>query len=206
MQRLENPHLVALLHEVASCRQPRRPAADDGDLLSRGWSFADLCEIRVLLLVVGDEAFEIADAERLHLLSHQAATFAMVFLGTDAAGNRGKHVVFADLGRCSQKIAGDNQLHELLHVDADWTFIRTCRLRAFQTAQRFLPGQFCGVAQVYLAEVVGADLRKLFRHLLARHLHALFEGKRIQRRRLAGGHRRPPLRAQTSSWMVSACS
>ena len=65
--------------------------------------------------------------ERLNFLAHQAAAFAVILLRADASGDGGEHVVFADLGRGAQEVAGDDQLHELLDLDARQDN-RRCRL------------------------------------------------------------------------------
>ncbi len=99
-------------------------------------------DVQVLLLVVGDETLEVSDAERLHLLAHQAPAFAVIFLRADAARDRRQHVVFANFRRSAHEVAGDDQLHELPHLHAHGALIGAGRLGAFQAAQRFLAGQF----------------------------------------------------------------
>ena len=105
----------------------------------------------MLLLVIGDEALEIADAQRLNLLAHQTTAFAVVFLWADAPGNGGEHVVFADFGGRAKKVPGDDQLHEFANLHAYWAIVRAGRLGALQAAQGFLPGKFSRVAEVHFA-------------------------------------------------------
>ena len=126
------------------------------------------------MLVVSDEALEIADAEGLNFFPHQAAAFAVIFLRANASRDSGKHVVFTNLGGGPQEIAGNDQLHELTNLHAYRAFVRASRLGAFKTTQRLLAGQFGRVTQVDFSEVGGPQLRQLLGHMLPGHFHALF--------------------------------
>ncbi len=59
-------------------------------------------------------------------LPHEAGAFAVVFLRTNAAGDGGKHVVFANLRGSSQKIAGHDQLYKLANFYAHGAML-SCR-------------------------------------------------------------------------------
>ena len=109
VQRLEHANFVSLLHQISGDGQSGWPAADDGYFLSQTaatWEDGD----SHALFIVGDKTLQISDAQRLHFLAHQARAFAVVFLRTDAAGDGGKDVVFANLRGGAQKIARHNQL------------------------------------------------------------------------------------------------
>ena len=82
----------------------------------------------------------------------------------------GKHVVFANFRGRAQKIAGDDQLHESLDLHAYRAVVRARRLGTLQATQRFLSRQFGRIAQVHFGEVGGAQLCRLFRHVLPREL------------------------------------
>src|ERR1700693_6518785 len=97
---------MALLDEVARGREPGWGAADDGDFLPGRGCFRNVVEIEVLLLVVRNEAFEIADAQRVNFFPHETGAFAVILLRTDAAGDGGEYVVFADLGRSAHEVSG----------------------------------------------------------------------------------------------------
>ena len=111
----------------------------------------------MLLLVVGDEALEVADAEGLNFFPHQAAAFAVIFLRANTSRDSGKHVVFTNLGGGAQEISGNDQLHELSYLHAYRAFVRARRLGAFQTTQRLLAGQFGRITQVDFGEVGGRN-------------------------------------------------
>ncbi len=80
--------------------------------------------------------------------------FAVIFLRTHASGNGGQHVVFSNLRRRAEKIAGHNQLHELLYLYTHRAIVGAGRLGALQAAQRFLPREFGTVAEIHLAEIM----------------------------------------------------
>src|SRR5579862_6563304 len=144
------------------------------------------------LLVIGDEALQIADAQRLHFLRQQALPFALIFLRTNPPRHCGQHIRFADLCRRAQEIADYDLLHEIFHVNPDGTVVGASWLRAFQAAQCLLLSQFSPVAQVHLFEIMGARLGRLFRHELPRNLDALFWRQRILRFAGCRAHRRAP--------------
>jgi hypothetical protein len=56
-------HLVPFLHEVTGSCESGRAAAHNGNFLSCGCCPLDVLDVEVLLLVVGNEAFEISDAQ-----------------------------------------------------------------------------------------------------------------------------------------------
>jgi hypothetical protein len=90
VQGFEDVDPVSFLDEVAGDREAGGAAPNDGHFLAGGRSFLNFVEVEVLLLVVGDEALEIADAEGLNLFSHQAAALAMIFLRADASSDSGR--------------------------------------------------------------------------------------------------------------------
>src|ERR1035441_1096594 len=149
VQCLENVHLVPLLHQIPRRRQAGGAAAHDGNFLSRRRRLGQVADVEVALFIVGDEALQVSDAQRLNLLAHQTAAFAVIFLRTDAAGDGGQHVIFADLGRRAHEVAGDDELHELFHFDAHRTVDHAYRLGALEATRRFLPRQFFGIAPVH---------------------------------------------------------
>src|ERR1035438_169877 len=130
----------------------------------------------MLLLVVGDKALQVSDAERLAFSLEQASPLAMIFLRTDASGNGGQHVVFTDLGGRGHVVACHDQLHKLLHIYAHWTIMRTGRLGAFQAANRLLPRQFFRIAQIDFSKLLRPHGRRLLRHMQPWHLDALAIG------------------------------
>src|SRR5258705_3468885 len=98
MESFEDVDVMGFLHEIPSSRKSRRAAANDCDFFAGRRRLGNVVEIQVLLLVVGDEALEISDAQRLDLLAHQAAAFAVVLLRANAAGDGGEYNVFSDPG------------------------------------------------------------------------------------------------------------
>ena len=58
------------------------------------------------LLVVGDEAFEVSNPQRLNFFAHQTAAFAVIFLRTHATSDGREDVVLADFGRRAHEITG----------------------------------------------------------------------------------------------------
>ena len=78
--------------------RPEGPLPTMATFFPVGGAFGSVADIEVALLVVGDEALQISNAQRLNFLAHQAAAFAVVFLRADAPGDGGQHVVFADFG------------------------------------------------------------------------------------------------------------
>ena len=99
VQRLENMHGVAFLHQIARRGQPRQAHCPRSRLSSPSAALSRWSEVEVLLLIVGDKALQVPDAERLAFSLEQASAFAVVFLRTDASRNRRQHIVFADLRR-----------------------------------------------------------------------------------------------------------
>ena len=96
----------------------------------------------MLLLVVGDEALEIADAEGLAALAEQASAFAVILLRADAAGDGGEDVIFANFGGGGEEVAVDDELDEILDLDADGAILGAGGLGAFEAAQGFLAREF----------------------------------------------------------------
>src|SRR5579864_5013260 len=98
--------LVTLLHQIASGRQAGGTASYYRNFLSSGHRLRQIADIQMTLLVVSDETLQISNAQRLHFLAHQAATFAVIFLRANTASDGGQHVVFADFRRCAKEVAG----------------------------------------------------------------------------------------------------
>src|SRR5438067_1711865 len=98
----------------------------------------------------------------------------MVFLWTNAARNRGQHVVLTNLRCSAEKIAVNNELHELADVHSNRTLIRARWLGAFQAAERLLTSQLGGIPQVNFRELSCALLGRLLRHALPRKLDPFF--------------------------------
>src|SRR3954471_13594145 len=123
-----------------------------------------------------------SDGERFGLLRlrHQAIAFALIFLRTDAAGDRGQRVVLADLGGGAEVVAVDDQLREVLHLHRDRTAARARRLRAREAAQCFQIGEIGLEPEVHFLEVVRAEVRVALRHVLPGHLHAVFVWYRVR--------------------------
>src|ERR1035437_2051049 len=67
MERFKNTNLVTLLDEIAGNGETRGTAAYDGELLPCGGNVGYYVSPHTLF-IVGDEAFQITDAEGLHLL------------------------------------------------------------------------------------------------------------------------------------------
>src|SRR5512141_110682 len=126
---------MALLNQITRHRQSRRPTAHNGHFLSCGLYMRDDMRAHALL-VVGDEALQISDTQRLYLLREKALPFALIFLRADASSDRGEHVGFADLRRGAKEVADHDSLDKLFHVDAYGTIVGTGRFGAFQAAQR----------------------------------------------------------------------
>src|SRR6202167_3357777 len=106
----------------------------------------------MLLLVVGNEALEVADAERFDLFAKQTCAFAVIFLRADASGNRRKHIVFANFRGCAEVVAVDDQLHKILDLPAHRAIARAAWLGALETAQRFLMREFSRVSEINFCE------------------------------------------------------
>src|SRR5208282_945785 len=51
-----------------------------GNLLSRRRRLGQVADIQMALFIVGHEALQVSNPQRLNLLPHQTAAFAMVFL------------------------------------------------------------------------------------------------------------------------------
>ena len=197
VQRLEYMNLVSLLDQIARSSQAGGTAAHDGDLLSRRRRFGQVADIQMALLIVGDETLQISNPQRLNLLAHQTAAFAVVFLRAHPPGDGRQHIVFTDFGGRAHEVASHDQLHEVFHFDAHRTLSRAYWLGTLQAAQRFLPRQFLGIAQVHFGEISGTHQRRLLQHVLPGHLHSRLQWKRIQRGLLGGlRHRPPPCTAQ----------
>src|SRR5579863_4503665 len=196
---------MSLLHEIARSGQAGRTAAYDCDFLSRGRRLGQVADIQVALFIVRDEAFKISNAQRLNLFSHQTTAFAVIFLRTNTSCDGREHIVFADFGSRAQEVAGYDQLHEVFHLDSNWTIVRALRLGALQAAQRFLPRQLLGIAQVYFSKIRSPQQRRLLQHALPGNLHPFFEEQNIQRWWLRGlGHRLPPCSAHAPACPVCA--
>src|SRR4051794_26169796 len=99
MQRFEDADLVTTLHQVAGAAQSRGTGTDHRDALAGKRRALRQSDSAGALLVIGDEALEVADADGFFLPSDDASALALVFLRTHAASDRGQHVVFADLRR-----------------------------------------------------------------------------------------------------------
>ena len=97
----------------------------------------------------------------------------MIFLRADAPGNRGQHVVFADLRGRAREIASYNQPHEFANLNPDRAFVHAGGLLTLQAAQCLLSCELGGVAEVYFRKVLGPLLRWLFGHGLPRHFDPL---------------------------------
>ena len=93
-----------------------------------------------------------------NLRPQDALSFALIFLRTDAPGDRGKHVIFSDLCRGSSVVTAANQLDKLLHLDADRTPFNTFRMTALQAAGRFRMCLADRQAKIHFFEVVPAGL------------------------------------------------
>jgi hypothetical protein len=106
----------------------------------------------------------------------------VILLGADTASDCGQHIVFADLGCCSEEITGDNQLHELLDLHTHRAIICASGFGTLQAAHCLLAGQFGRVTKVDLGKVRRTQLGRLLGHVLPRNLHPLFQRQRIQRR------------------------
>ena len=69
MESFEDAHVVASLDQVACRGKTCRTAAHDGHAFTGGRGAGDRSDVHVLLFIVGDEALEITDAERLALFA-----------------------------------------------------------------------------------------------------------------------------------------
>src|SRR5581483_4468213 len=125
---------MAFLHQVTGRGEAGWPASYDRNFLAGRRNSADGRVVHVFLFVICDKALQISDADRLHLFSHQATTFAMVFLWADSARDCRKNVVLTNLGGSRQIITGHDQLDEFLDLNSHWTILDANGFGAFQTA------------------------------------------------------------------------
>src|SRR5579871_700473 len=210
MQRFEDANLVAFLNEIAGDRQARRPAAHDSDFLPRR-RYRRKNMGSYALLVIGDKAFQVADAERLHFFRQQALAFAMILLWANAPGDGGQNVIFAYLGRGPQKVSRDNQFNKFFNFHSYRAVFDAGWLGALQTSLRLAHGQFGIVAEIDLLEIKRAHPRFLLWHGLAGNLDTLFDGHGVQRLLRHGAHRcsprtwdkTPPQAWSSSEWFPS---
>ncbi len=116
VQCLKDGYAVTLLNQVSCDSESGRTAADDGDALARRRIVGGQAKLSAFTLIVGDEALQVADGDRLALLADDASALALVLLRTDSAGDGGQRVVFAHLRRRRQVVARVNQVHNLANL------------------------------------------------------------------------------------------
>src|SRR5208337_2786898 len=160
---LEDSHFVTLLNQVPGDGEARRAAADDCYFFSGRRNVGQNVRAHALL-VIGDKALQIANAERLHFFRQQTLAFAVILLRADSSGNGGQHVIFANLGGGAEKISCDNQLDELFHLHANGAGVGAGGLGTFQATQRLLPRQFRTVAEIHFGEILVALVSGLLGH------------------------------------------
>src|SRR5205085_10957132 len=130
-----------------------RAAADDGDRLAARRRDLGNADLAGLALVVGDEALQVSDGDGVGALGHETIAFALLFLRTDPSGDGRKGVVFANLGRGAEVVAGEDQRDEVLDLDGDRTARGAGRLGAHQAADRLHLGQLRIETEVHFLEV-----------------------------------------------------
>ncbi len=174
VQRLEDRDVVALLHEVARAGEAARAGADDSDLVAVGRRHdgAGAGVVGVLHVVVGHEALQTADADRLALDAADAVLLALALLGADTAADGGQSGGSGDDLISGLEIAlGDlgNEIRDMYHHGAA---LHAGLVLAVQAALGLVQSLFLGVAQSDLVKVLVPDVGVLRGHgiLLQRHI------------------------------------
>ena len=171
MQRLEDRDVVALLHEVARTGEAARAGADDSDLVAVGRRHdgAGAGVVGVLHVVVGHEALQAADGDRLALYAAHALALALALLRTDAAADRGEGVGRGDDLIAALEVALLDLGDELGDADVDGAALDALGVLAGEAALCLALSHGRGVAERDLVEVLGADDGVLLRHRVLGH-------------------------------------
>ena len=118
VQRLEHGDLIPALGEVARAGEPRRPAADHGDLVAVGLGFDG--EIAAVGVVpVRHEPLQPADGDRLALDAAHALLLALRFLRAYPAAHGGQGAGLLDDVVCLFKLPFRHFGDEFGDMDAD---------------------------------------------------------------------------------------
>ena len=171
VQRLVHRHLVALPGQVTGAGEARGAGADDGHLVAvRGGA---LSLLRVVLVVpVGHEPLQAADAHALVLDAPDALALALGLLGADPAAHGGQGAVGGDDLIGGLEVALRHLGNELRNMDLHRAATDTGHILAVEASSCLIHGLLLGVAQGHLVEIPGADYRVLVGHgiLLGAHI------------------------------------
>ncbi len=167
VQRFEQRHLMAQLHQVGGDGEARGPGTDDRDLLS-GWRSPLRHLYPMLPLPVRQVSLQAAYADRVPLLAQDARLLALLLLGADTAANGRKSVLGLYHGYAVRIVAFVDALDEIRYRYVHGAALSALRVLALKASAGLLMGHLLGVAQSDLAEVLYPLLR-----LLLGHLHCL---------------------------------
>ncbi len=165
MQGLEDRDLVALPGQVARAGEAGGTRADHSHLvavgLGLGGRFGDM-----LVVPVGGKALEPTDTHRLKPHPQGAFALALGLLRADAAADGGQTGGLGDNLVGTLKVAGLHFGDEVGNGDIDRAALHAGTVFAVKAALRLLDGNFRGVAQGHLVEIMGPDQRLLGGHFM----------------------------------------
>ena len=165
MKRFEHGHVVSFVGEAAGAGESGRAGTDDRYLVPvfLRWDRV-FVPIFMAPVIIGGEAFERADSDRLSHPAAHAFAFALVFLGTYSAAYRGKQIGRGDDLISAADIAFFDFLNKFRNADAYGTSRHTRRIFTGEASRGLCRGILCGVPKRDLIKVVGAPRSFLLRH------------------------------------------
>ena len=163
MQGLKDGDLVAMLGEVAGTGEAAGTAADHRHLATGRIALA--LRLADGTVVVGHEALQGADGNRLALDTHHTRALALCLLRTYAATDGGQRRVMADGDISLVEVLLLDILYEARDVDAHGACLHAARLLALQAAVGLHQGLVLGEAEGDFVEVLGTHLGILLARL-----------------------------------------